>query len=97
MERYSLLTERSHLSAPDIHICFAVELAERYSDDDIREATRKVMIKHPILRSYVRIDRENHAWYEIDEVVRVDFSSIVEDEHADWIAVVRREQEKPFV
>jgi len=48
---YKLITERSHLYAPNIHVCFVVEFCKVFAADELREAIKTVLQKNPILRS----------------------------------------------
>jgi NRPS condensation-like uncharacterized protein len=93
---YKLITERIHLFAPNIHVCFAIEFCGALDIEALREAIKKVMYKYPILRSSVRFDENGHAFFHIVEDVEPEFHIEELTDEKDWISIVAREQKKPF-
>jgi NRPS condensation-like uncharacterized protein len=94
---YKLITERSHLYSPNIHICFVVEFRTILDTEDLNTAVNKVFKKYPILRSSVRFDEDGKASYYIEEEVEPDFYEKKYTGEKGWISVVVEEQKKPFV
>lgn len=94
---YKLVTERSHLFAPNINVCLVVEFCKEIETEAIRGAIIKVLKKHPSLRSSVRFDDEGNSFYETNDEVNVEFSSVEMTDENNWKSIVSKEQEKPFV
>ena len=93
---YKLITERLHLFAPNIHICFAVEFGHVLDAQALREAIKKVMHKHPVLRSSIHFDENGNAFFHINEDAEP-IITLEEMTDEGWIPIVAREQRKPFV
>jgi NRPS condensation-like uncharacterized protein len=91
-----LITERIHLFAPNIHVCFVVEFCVAPDIEALREAIKKVMYKYPLLRSSVRFDENGSAFFHINNDVEPEFYLEELTDESGWIPIVAREQEKPF-
>jgi len=94
---YKLITERFHLFAPNINICFAVEFNKTFSDELIHEAIKTVHTIHPILRSSVRFDQEGNSFYHIEEQVKADFTVIEISDEDEWLSIIAKEQKQEFI
>lgn len=93
---HKLITERLLLFEPNAHICFGIEFCDVLAIDALREAIKKVMVKYPILRSFVHLDKDGCAIFHIMEKIEPDLHVEELTEEKDWLSIVIREQKKPF-
>ncbi len=94
---YKLITERSHLYAPNIHVLFIVELCKAIDTAVLREAIKKVLQKYPILRSSIHFDESGNAYYHIEDYIEPDFCVEEITDNRSWISTAAHEQERPFI
>ncbi len=94
---YKMITERSHLFAPNINICFVVEFCNAVEVGALQKAINMVEKQHPILRSSVKFDEKGNTFYDVTEEVKVEVSLVRITDDKGWITVVAQEQEKPFI
>ncbi len=89
---YKLITERSHLYCPNVHICFMAELTQVFDAEAIRAAVLNTMKKHPILRSYVQMDDAGLSYLHITDCSEPEISEEPLPSNEDWSEIVMREQ-----
>jgi NRPS condensation-like uncharacterized protein len=94
---YKLITERLSLYIPNGHVCFVVEPCKILDIAFLREAVKKVLQKHPILRSSIRVDENGKAYYHVEDEVEPEFYVKTINNDRGWISTVAEEQKKPFI
>lgn len=94
---YKLITERLSLYIPNGHVCFVVKLCKVLDIEFLRKAVKKVLQKHPILRSSIRMDENGKAYYHVEDEVESAFFVETINNDRDWISTVYEEQKKPFI
>lgn len=94
---YKLITERLSLYIPNGHVCFVVEFYKVLDIEILRNAVKKVLQKHPILRSSIRVDENGKAYYHVEDEVEPEFYVETISNDRGWISTVAEEQKKPFI
>jgi NRPS condensation-like uncharacterized protein len=60
MDSFPLMNERLYIRSPSINVCFRIIIEGTFLQNNLEEALKKVVLRHPLLQCAVETDDENN-------------------------------------
>ena len=96
VENIRMITERAYLRSPSIHVGMKAEITGAFSDEQFLDAVQKTCIRHPLLRSTIKINKTREAYYALNSSREIEVSFFQYTGPDQWILWYEDSDKRPF-